>query len=41
MTYSSVDESSSPRNEISFLHDVRFGQHLHHVEERRLGFEEV
>jgi hypothetical protein len=41
MTYGGVDKSSSPRDEIGFLRDVRFGQRLHHVEERRLGFEEV
>jgi hypothetical protein len=39
MTYGGIDESSSPRNEISFLHNVHFGQRLHQVEERRLGFE--
>jgi hypothetical protein len=41
MTYGGVDESSSPHDEIGFLHNVRPGQHLHQVEEHRLGFEEM
>jgi hypothetical protein len=41
MTYGGVNESSSPSDEIGFLRDVRFGQHLHQVEEHRLGFEEM
>jgi hypothetical protein len=41
MTYSGIDKSSSPHDEISFLHDMHIGQRLHHVEERRFGFEEV
>jgi hypothetical protein len=41
MTYGGINESSSPRSEIGFLRDVRLGQRLHQVEERRLGFEEM
>jgi hypothetical protein len=41
MTYGGVDELSSPHGEIGFLRDMRIGQHLHHVEECRFGFEEV
>jgi hypothetical protein len=41
MTYGGVNESLSPHDEISFLCDMRIGQHLHHVEEHHFGFEEV
>jgi hypothetical protein len=41
VTYSDVHELSTPCDEIHFGGDMRIGQHLHHVEERRFGFEEV